>query len=387
MRAAFLLPYPTGVAPGQRYRIEQWLGLLAPGAVDATILPLFSLGAYRHLYEPGGFARKGVQTAAALTRRVVQAVTAARADVVVLYREAFPFGPGLIEGLLERRVPLVYDFDDAIWLGETSAANAWAQRLKSPGKVGDIIAGAATTTVGNEYLARYARHYSAAVQVIPTTVDTDRYRPPPEGARSGPEAGGTRLVRIGWSGSRTTSRHLASIDGALRRMLDELPIELVVIGDPAFRLSGSSYADRVRVEPWRPETEIAEVGAFDVGLMPLPDDEWSRGKCGFKALLYMSLGVPPVVAPVGVNTEIVQAGVNGLTASSEEEWVEEVAKLVEDAALRRSLGVAARQTVVERYSGRAWAPRFLGVLEAAAAGGPGGGSSRPNQHREPYTEA
>ncbi|HWD08485.1 MAG TPA: glycosyltransferase family 1 protein, partial [Actinomycetota bacterium] len=132
MRAAFLMPYPTGLAPGQRYRIEQWLSLLAPGALDATILPLFSPDAYRHLYEPGGIGRKGAQTAAALGRRLVQAVTAARADVAVIYREAFPFGPALLERLLERRVPLVFDFDDALWLRETSAANAWARRFKSP---------------------------------------------------------------------------------------------------------------------------------------------------------------------------------------------------------------------------------------------------------------
>ncbi|HWD09188.1 MAG TPA: glycosyltransferase, partial [Actinomycetota bacterium] len=234
---------------------------------------------------------------------------------------------------------------------------------------GDIVARAAMTTAGNEYLASYARRYSSAVQVIPTTVDTDRYRPLPDGSRPRPE-GGSGLVRVGWSGSRTTSAHLALIQGALRRMLEELPVELVVIGDPAFRLSGgSAYADRVRVEPWRAETEIAEVGAFDIGLMPLPDDEWSRGKCGFKALLYMSLGVPPVVAPVGVNTVIVSDGANGLLASTEEDWVGAVGRLVEDAALRRQLGAAARQTVVERYSGQAWAPRFLEVLEAAVAGG------------------
>ncbi|MGH2718273.1 MAG: glycosyltransferase family 4 protein [Actinomycetota bacterium] len=363
MRAAFLLPYPTGVAPGQRYRIEQWLSLLPPGAVDATILPLFSPDAYRHLYEPGALVRKAAQTSAALARRLVQGLRAARADVVVLYREAFPFGPALIEGLLEARVPLVFDFDDAIWLGQTSAANAWARRLKSPGKTGDIVAQAAMTTAGNEYLASYARRFSRAVEVIPTTLDTDRYRPPPG-------RGDRTPLRVGWSGSRTTSRHLASIDGALHRILDELPVELVVIGDPDFRLSGTGHQERVRVEPWRAETEIDEVGAFDIGLMPLPDDEWSRGKCGFKALMYMSLGVAPVVAPVGVNTDIVSDGTNGLLASTEDEWVGAVKRLVEDAELRRRLGGAARATVVQRYSGQAWAPRFLEVLETAAGRAP-----------------
>ena len=363
VRVVFLVPYPTGLTPGQRYRFEQWLRLLPAGAVEARVLPLFSEAAFRRLYEPGGTLRKAAQTAGALARRVAQAVVASRAEVVVLYREAFPLGPALVEGLLERRVPVVYDFDDAIWLGATSAANAWARRLKAPGKVGRIIAGAAATTVGNEYLAGYARRFSASVHVIPTTLDVEVYRPP---VREAPVPGDR--VRVGWSGSPTTSVHLASIAPALRRMLTELPVELLVMGDPGFRLEGlPAGAGAVRVLPWQAEREIAEVGAFDIGLMPLPDDEWSRGKCGFKALLYMALGVAPVVSPVGVNTEIVTDGANGLWAAGEEGWVDAVRRLVEDPPLRRALGGAGRETVVERYSGQRWAPRFLEILEEAAA--------------------
>jgi glycosyltransferase involved in cell wall biosynthesis len=193
------------------------------------------------------------------------------------------------------------------------------------------------------------------VEVLPTTIDVDVYRPQPREGRD--------LVRVGWSGSPTTAAHLRSMEGALRRLLDKFPIELVIMGDPAFRLAGTP---RVTVVPWSSDREIAEVGAFDIGLMPLPDDDWSRGKCGFKALLYMALGVPPVVSPVGVNTEIVSDGENGLLASSEDEWVEAVGRLVRDAPLRARLGAAGRSTVVDRYSGQGWAPRFLEVLRQAA---------------------
>lgn len=146
-------------------------------------------------------------------------------------------------------------------------------------------------------------------------------------------------------------------------MLRDLPIELVVMGDPSFRLPG---APNVTVLPWTRASEPAVVGSFDVGLMPLPDNDWSRGKCGFKALLYMSMGVPAVVSPVGANCEIVTAGENGLHAATDDEWVEAVGSLVEDQRLARTLGDAGRQTVVERYSGQRWAPRFLQVLEEAA---------------------
>ena len=134
-----------------------------------------------------------------------------------------------------------------------------------------------------------------------------------------------------------------------------------------FRLPG---APRVTVKPWQADTEIAEVGAFDIGLMPLPDDDWSRGKCGFKALLSMALGVPPVVSPVGVNTEIVEDGRNGLVATGEDAWVAAVGRLVADPALRARMGDAARETVVARYSGQQWAPRFREVLLEARDTGP-----------------
>lgn len=355
VKVTFVVPYPEGRAPGQRFRFEQWLRLLPAGAVDARILPLFSPAAYGRLYELGGTLRKAGQTAGALARRLLQIRDARDADVVFLYREAFPLGPALLERLLDAKVPVVFDFDDAIFLGETSAANAMASRLKVPGKTAGIVASATVTTVGNEYLASYARRFSSRVEVLPTTIDVDVYRPQPREERD--------LVRVGWSGSPTTSAHLRSMEGALRRLLDTFPIELVVMGDPAFRLAG---APRVTVVPWSSDREIAEVGAFDIGLMPLPDDDWSRGKCGFKALLYMALGVPPVVSPVGVNTEIVYDGENGLLASSEEEWVEAVGRLVQDAPLRGRLGAAGRCTVVDRYSGQRWAPRFLEVLQQAA---------------------
>src|SRR5437879_1109811 len=355
LKASFLVPYPPGCRPGHRCRFEQWLRLLPEGAGEADIRPLLRPAAFARLYEPGGAPRKAAQTAAALARRLVQAHVAKRADVVFVYRGAFVLGPPLLEALLERKVPVVYDFDDAIWLGTTSEANALAARLKRPEGVGRIVAGAAATTVGNDFLAAYAGKFSDRVHVIPTTLDVERYRPQ---ARTPHE-----LVRVGWSGSPTTSVHLRTIERALRRMLDELPVELVVTGDPRFTLPG---APNVTVKPWRADTEIAEVGAFDIGLMPLPDDDWSRGKCGFKALLSMALGVPPVGSPVGVNTDIVADGENGLLASSEDEWVEAVGRLVQDAALRHRLGTAGRSTVIDRFSGQRWAPRFLEVLRQAA---------------------
>jgi glycosyltransferase involved in cell wall biosynthesis len=123
----------------------------------------------------------------------------------------------------------------------------------------------------------------------------------------------------------------------------------------------------VRCLPWRAETEPDDLRALDVGVMPLSGDEWSRGKCGMKALQYMALGIPPVVSPVGVNTTIVRDGVNGFYARTEEEWIDRMALLLEDELLRRSLGQEARRTVEESYSARTHAPRVAKILSEAAA--------------------
>jgi len=351
----FLVPYPADRAPGQRYRVEQWVRLLGDGAVEATFRPLFDREAYEVLYRPGHLGRKAVAVLDGLGRRIADTVRVTRHDVVVLYREAFPIGPAIIERLVERRMPVVYDFDDAIFLGDTSRANRMFSALKQPRKVEQIVAGAAATTVSNEWLAAWARDHSSRVVVIPPTVDLTQHRPmarPP----------GTR-VRIGWSGSPTTAAHLHTIDGALRRVLASREVELVVVGAPDYGLPGAA---NVVVRRWSPAAEVADLASFDIGVMPLPDDAWSRGKAGMKALLSMAMATPVVVSPIGANTDIVQDGVNGRHAGNEDEWVAVLEELVDDAALRRRLGQAGRATVEDRFSGQRWAPVFLDVLRAAA---------------------
>lgn len=356
LKVAFIVPYPLDQSPGQRFRFEQWLELLPTDSVEAQIHPLFDRDAYGRLYGSGGLATKSFATIKGLAKRIRDVVSAKKVDVAFLYREAFPLGPPVLDAYLERHIPVVYDFDDAIFLGGTSEANSMIARLKMPQKIQRIIAGSTITTVGNDFLASYATSFSDSVRVLPTTIDIEKYRPPE--VRS-PRS----LVRVGWSGSKTTSAHLETIRSVLLRILKDLPVELYLIGDPDFRLSDSN---RVVVKGWDARSETEDISAFDIGLMPLPDDEWSRGKCGLKALQYMALEVPPVVSPVGVNTEIVSDGDNGFLAANEGQWVEAIARLVEDGSLRRKLGAAARQTVVERYSGQRWARVFISTLQEAA---------------------
>jgi glycosyltransferase involved in cell wall biosynthesis len=359
MKALFIVPFGRDVSPGQRYRFEQWLSLLPPDALQVEIRPLLSATAYHRIYRPGAVASKAIRVAAGLSKRLFDVVRSGRWDVVFVYREAFFLGPPLLELLLDRRYPIVYDFDDAIFLGDTSEANAIVARWKCPSKVATVVEHAAVTTVGNEWLASFARQHSRSVAVIPTTVDVEKYTPLRR-ERCQP-------IRVGWSGSRTTAIHLHSIDEALRRIARELPVELVAIGDPDFKLEG---ADRLQALPWRSDSELDLLRSLDVGIMPLPDDEWSKGKCGLKALLYMALAIPTVVSPVGVNTTIVSNREDGVLATTTDEWFDAIAQLVDDEDLARRLGEAGRETVVKRYSGRLWARRFLEVLEQAASSRP-----------------
>lgn len=354
IRVLALAPYPAGRAPGQRYRIEQWAPLLRREGVQVTLSPFLSLRGMEILYEPGHAVAKAKEVLGGHIRRLVQVINAVSADIIFVYREAALLGPAWIELLLARRRPLVFDFDDAIYLTDTSQANAWARRLKPRSKAATICRLARHVTVGNEFLARFARGHARAVTVIPSTIDADVYQIQPR-ARN-------RVPVVGWTGSTTTAPNLVALAPALRRLRRKHEFELRVVGAKV-EIEGLA----VRCLPWRAETETEDLRTLDVGLMPLANDEWSRGKCGMKALQYMALGIPPVVSPVGANAAIVRDGVNGFHANSEEEWIDRIVLLLEDEALRNSLGQEARKTVEESYSARVQAPRMARLLIEAAA--------------------
>ncbi len=354
IRVLALVPYPAGRAPGQRYRIEQWAPFLRREGVHVTLSPFLSRRGMEVLYEPGHVAVKARETLRGYLRRLGEALRSASADVIFIYREAALLGPAWIEQLFALRRPLVFDFDDAIYLGDTSRANAWSRMLKSVTKSEAICRVARHVTVGNEFLARYARDHARKVTVVPSTIDTDVYQIQARARNSVPV--------IGWTGSVTTVRHLTALAPALRRLREKREFELRVIGA---RVDIEGLA--VCCLPWRAETEPDDLRALDVGLMPLPDDEWARGKCGMKALQYMALGIPPVVSPVGVNATIVRDAVSGFHARTEEEWIDRITLLLENESLRQSLGREARKTVEESYSARAHAQLVARVLAEAAA--------------------
>lgn len=346
----FIASHRPGRSPNQRFRFEQYIPWLQANGWRCELSPIVSEEDDRLLYQPGNFVPKlrFVQRSVATRWRDVARMH--EFNIVFVCREALMTRSSLFERRF-RTGParLVYDFDDAIWLPSVSDVNRRWRWVKNARKIARIIALADRVIAGNRYLADYALRRNANTTIVPTTIDTDEYRPV-ERAAPGP-------VCIGWSGSLTTIRHFHHALPALRAIREAFGprVSFRVIGDAGFR------DDHLGIQglPWRKETELDDLRAMDIGIMPLPDDDWARGKCGLKALQYMALGIPPVISPLGVNSEIVQDGINGFLATTTDEWVAGITRLIEDADLRRRMGAAARRTVEEKYSVRAWRDRYL----------------------------
>ena len=354
MRVLALMPALYDTSPGQRYRLEQWEPLLRERGVDITFAPFEDEDLHALLYQPGMMKKKLQLVTRGLGRRLSLVRKAKQYDLVYILREAALLGPPVFERLIAQSgVPVVFDFDDAIFVSYRSPSNGYLSYLKFASKTRTICRIASHVMVGNPYLAEYARQVNDRVTVIPTTIDTEKYRVPERREKSGP------LV-IGWTGSHSTVQHLDTMRGALKKLAERESFRLRVIGTPAYECAPVE----VEAMRWRADTELEDLSEIDIGMMPLPDDRWSKGKCGLKALQFMALGIPTICSPVGVNTDIIQDGQNGFIAGTEDEWVEKLSRLLRSAELRRRLGDAGRATVEEQYSAITQTPRVYEIFKS-----------------------
>src|SRR5262245_29514054 len=352
-----LVPYPPEIAPSQRYRIEQWTAHLAEQGISIHLSPAMDRNLMRLLHKPGHNIEKAMMAMAALPRRLGEALSARRYDAVLIHRAATIAGPPIIERFVKKLGrPVIFDFDDAIYLLHTTHANRQLGWLKFPRKTELLCRISDHVVVGNSYLYSYASQYNGNVTIIPTSVDVDRYRPI-EHRPGGP-------VVVGWTGSSTSQTHLEMFAPMLARITCRADIELRVLSDRKPSLPGV----KVKWRPWSAQTEITEMADFQIGIMPMPDDEWARGKCSLKALLYMAMGIPAVCSPIGANRDIVAHGENGLLPASEDEWISAIFTLVDDPALRHRLGRAGRLTVENRFSAAHSASLLAGVIRCVVQG-------------------
>ncbi len=287
-------------------------------------------------------------------KRFLLLFTLFRYDFVYIHREAAPIGPPVIEWLITKvfRKKIIYDFDDAIWVKLASVANPGVAGLKCTWKVPLICKMSHIVSVGNEYLADYAQQFCKDVRVIPTVVNTDNYHNQIRDQHQG-------KLTIGWTGTYTNLYNLKMINEAVYRLQQKYDFDYLIIANRDPHLEKVKY-EYVR---WKLESEIEDLMKIHIGIMPLANSEVEMGKCAFKAIQYMSLGIPAVVSPVGANKLVVQNGIEGFWADTEQEWYEKIERLITDPILRTEMGKRARHRVIDDYSVKSNASIFFGLFQ------------------------
>ncbi len=359
MKILFLIPYPPGESPSQRFRFEQYLDLLRDQGHTFRLAPFLPPHRWRLFYQPGNTLARIGMIISGFARRFSLIFSVPQYDRVFIHREAAPLGPPLIEWLIAKllRKKIIYDFDDAIWTTDKPNESSIERTLRWRSKVSSICRWSHKVSCGNEYLRQYAARFNPSAVLNPTTIDTERLHNPSNFAS--PVKDPNRIV-IGWTGSHSTLKYLYLLKDVLLQVQQKYPaMTLLVIADkpPELQLPGAMF------RPWSAETEISDLLMTDIGIMPLPHDEWSEGKCGFKALQYMALGIPAVASAVGVNTTIIRHLENGCLCTTDDEWVAVLESLIADGDLRKRLGNAGRRTVIDHYSVASNASTFRSLFE------------------------
>jgi len=327
MKIAFLTTRPS--KPSYRFRIEQMLPYFAARRhyCDTYFLPTNAFGR------------------------------------LLLYRKLAPYDAVVLQKRLLSRIELfalrkvsrrlVYDLDDAVMYTSTGEDHPRRRaRFAATVRAADLV------VCGNQFLAEEVSRSTDRVVVVPTCINTEAYRP---GLRSAHSPG----LTIGWTGSRSTNAYLNDVFHALSQLHGAVQLKIISDTVEGFDFSRLGHVPHVFV-PWSPKTEISEAATFDLGLMPLPDNRWTQGKCGFKAIQYMALGIPAVCSPVGVNRDIIHDGVDGLFAATMQDWFPVLARVLKDSFFREAIGRAGRRRVEESFSLAAHGPRFVRAVEKAA---------------------
>lgn len=339
---------PLGAS--SRVRSYQYLPYLKAQGIDVTVAPLLNDNYVKSLYS--GKAKPLFSIFGTYLRRFWNIFSSYRFDLVWIEKELFPWLPAWIEMILSRvGVPYIVDYDDAIFHRYDMNPHGVVRTLLG-NKISRVMRYASAVIVGNEYLANYAiRSGAKRVGSIPTVIDLERYNIK--------DCTDTGEFKVGWIGSPVTAKYLDLVKSAI--------IQLYKQGNASLSLIGSGHLELdevpINVIPWSAETEVADIQNFDVGIMPLPDSPWERGKCGYKLIQYMACGKPVVASTVSANTEIVKHGVNGFLAESAEEWLEALTVLRDNPDLRKKMGTAGRKMVEKKYCIQVTAPKLLSIFQ------------------------
>ncbi|MEM0938316.1 MAG: glycosyltransferase family 4 protein [Bacteroidota bacterium] len=354
MKALFLVLHRKDRSPGQRYRHEQYVDFLEQNGINCYFRPLLKTKKEDETFYGTNDLPKITVGFKAFYRRFKSILEAKAFDIVYIYRDAFFFGTFFERWLKKKNSRIIYDFDDAVWLMDKNPNQGIFNKLKNPKKTATISKLADLVIVGNRFLATYAKQFNSNVTIIPSTIDFATYRVILKKEH--------KRICIGWTGSFSTIKHFETIVPALKLIKEKYgsKVYFKLIGEPNYKNQELGITGL----PWSPATELKDLMELSIGIMPLPDSAWARGKCGMKGLQYMGLEIATIMSPIGVNKDIIQDGENGLFASSTKDWVEKISLLVESADLRERLGKAGKETVAKYFSVEANKEKWLNAFKA-----------------------
>jgi len=340
--------------PSSRYRVYQFLPYLRSQEIDFDIYSAVPEKMFKYLYNTGNFVGNLSYIFSEITYRISQLFKSGLYDVVFIQKSLTSINlkglPALLKG---KRV--IFDVDDNIFPQPVNTFSSnFLRKFQDWNQAFYLARISKAVIVGNRFLQDLLPPCNKNIHLIPTSVDTDRFIP------NCNKSNKNGKIVIGWMGSPSTSPYLKMLTGVFRKLQEKYPIGIGIIGDANIVLEGV----KLHSETWNYQEEVKHLQGFDIGIMPMPDNDWTRGKCGLKALQYMAVGIPTVCSPVGVNKEIIQDGVNGFLANGEE-WIEKLSALIENSCLRKELGQAGREAVEKKYSLKVNAPKLKYVVEEA----------------------
>lgn len=357
-RIAALVPNTLDWSPGQRVRIESWAKYLKDYGWTVDIYHFESDSLHEVLYQKGRTLSKITRMTSCYLKQLKVILKNPPCDVLFIFREASLIGPAVIERLAKRlNVPIIYDFDDPIFLTDLNSVNGLFNRLKFAGKTHTLFRLSDRVIAINDIMGGYAKKFNPAVSVVPNFVDAERFCPAENPADD--------TVRLAWSGSFSTMRNLKAIGEPLRRLQEKYKVPVRVIGNGDLKIDGV----RLDVRQWSAQTEVSDLQDCSVGMVPLVEHPSNKWKFFLKVIQYLAVGLPVVAQKAGSNSDVIKDGVNGFVVENEKQWYERLALLIEDDDLRRKMSRAARQTVLDNYTPQIQMPRVAQIFEEVLAQG------------------
>ena len=356
-----LCPFPQGVAAGQRLKYEQYFDDWRAAGYDIDVSSFMDPALWAIVYKPGHYGAKIAGVLRGHLRRLRDLLRIGRYDLVYVFMWVTPFGTQMLERIVRAKAKaMIFDVEDNVLadltLPKQYNPNALIQRLKGPAKVRYLIGEADQVITSSPFLNDFCLKLNCrkACTYISSSIDTDRFLPANRYSNDKP-------VTIGWTGTFSSKMYLDQLRGVFQALARRAPFKLKVIGNFEYELPGVD----LEVVQWTKEREVADLQTFDIGVYPLPMDDWVLGKSGLKAIQYMAFGLPTVATEVGTTPLLISSGVNGILVKTDAQWLDALEQLINQPELRRRLGEAARASAVVKYSTRVIAEHYRRVLRAA----------------------